>query len=269
MNYTERYIVEPGTKVSLSKRAPDDTGDVGSRKRAEAIVKKSLQRMAELQHRLYAEGKRSLLIVLQAMDAGGKDGTIRHVMGPLNPQSCKVTSFKAPTEEDLAHDFLWRIHRVTPRKGEIRIFNRPQSEDALIVRVHNLVPRRIWSKRYDQINDFEKLLADNQVHILKFFLHISKGEQLKRFRKRLDDPARHWKANPQDFAERKHWGDYMKAYRDALSRCSTSYAPWFVVPADKKWYRNLVVSQIVLETLRSLPMRYPKPAFDISKIKVE
>ena len=269
MKFSKRFVVKPSGKMKLSEWDPDETAGFDSKKAARSLTAKNLKRLAELQYLLYAESKRALLVVLQAMDAGGKDGTIRHVMGPMNPQSCRVTSFKAPTEEELAHDFLWRIHKAVPRKGEIGIFNRSHYEDVLVVRVHDLVPRSVWSKRYAQINDFEKMLANNGVHILKFYLHISRDEQLERFRARLAEPDKHWKANPKDFDERKYWDDYMRAFEAALSRCSTPHAAWFIIPANRKWFRNLAVSEILVETLESLDMKFPKPAFDVSQLKVE
>lgn len=269
MRFSQRFKVEPGRKVTLTKWAPDDTAGLPDKKAAGRRMKQNLKRLSELQYLLYAENKRSVLIVLQAMDAGGKDGTIRHVMGPLNPQSCKVISFKTPNEEELAHDFLWRVHRVAPRKGEIRIFNRSHYEDVLIVRVHNLVPKSVWSRRYDQINAFERILAENDTHILKFYLHISKDEQYERLKARLEDPAKHWKASQADFDERKYWPDYTRAYEEALSRCSTDHAPWFIIPADKKWFRNFAISQILVEHLSKLRMKFPKPAADLSKIALE
>lgn len=269
MRFSQRFKVEPGRKVTLTKWAPDDTAGRPDKKAAGRRMKQNLKRLSELQYLLYAENQRSVLIVLQAMDAGGKDGTIRHVMGPLNPQSCKVISFKTPSEEELAHDFLWRVHRVAPRKGEIRIFNRSHYEDVLIVRVHNLVPKSVWSRRYDQINAFERILAENDTHILKFYLHISKDEQYERLKARLDDPAKHWKASQADFDERKYWPDYTRAYEEALSRCSTDHAPWFIIPADKKWFRNFAISQILVEHLSKLRMKFPKPAADLSKIALE
>ncbi len=269
MNLSKRFIVSPDTKVKLSEWDPDDTAGFAKKKQAKAIMAKNLKRQAELQYLLYAESKRAVLVVLQAMDAGGKDGTIRHVMGPLNPQGCPVTSFKAPSEQERAHDFLWRVHRAVPPKGAIGIFNRSHYEDVLIVRVHDLVPKSVWSKRYKQINAFERGLADNGVHILKFYLHISKDEQLERFKARLEDPAKHWKANPKDFEERRYWDDYMKAFEDALSKCSTTHAPWFIIPANKKWFRNLAVSQILVEALEKLDMAFPEPEFDVSKIEVK
>jgi PPK2 family polyphosphate:nucleotide phosphotransferase len=267
MNLCKKLMVEPGKKFKLSHRDPDNTGHIKNKKAAYGAMEKNLARLGELQSVLYAESKRSVLIVLQGMDAGGKDGTIKHVMGPLNPQSCKVWSFKGPTDEELSHDFLWRIHKRTPRKGEIVIFNRSHYEDVLIARVRHLVNKKVWSKRYGQINDFEKILTENNTHILKFFLHISNDEQLKRLRERIDEPAKNWKIDPKDFEERKYWADYVRAYEDALGRCSTSYAPWFVIPANKKWFRNYAVSQIVTETLEKMKMEYPKPDIDLSKLR--
>ena len=269
MSYRDKYLIKSGREVRLEEWDPGETGEVADKKSAKAILKENHKRLGELQYQLYAEGKRSVLIILQAMDAGGKDGTIRHVMGPLNPQGCRVRSFKKPTEEELDHDFLWRIHRAAPRKGEIGIFNRSHYEDVLIVRVHNLVEKKVWAGRYDAINAFERQLAEAGTHILKFYLHISKKEQLKRFQARLDDPSKHWKVNPQDYEERKHWDDYREAYEAALGRCSTEYGPWFVIPANRKWYRNLVISNILVETLEGLDMEYPPPCCDISKIKIE
>ena len=203
------------------------------------------------------------------MDACGKDGTVRHVMGAMNPQSCRVTSFKVPTPEELAHDFLWRIHQAVPRHGEVGIFNRSHYEDVLVVRVHGLAPKRVWSERYDLINDFERALAAGGVRVVKFFLHISKKEQLTRFQARLTDKTRHWKLSPQDFQERKFWDDYVEAYTDALGKCSMPHAPWYVIPANHKWFRNLAIARILVETLDDLGMKFPEPKFDISKIKVE
>jgi PPK2 family polyphosphate:nucleotide phosphotransferase len=190
-------------------------------------------------------------------------------MGPMNPQSCKVTAFKGPSEEELAHDFLWRIHRYVPRKGEIRIFNRSHYEDVLIVRIHDLVPKSVWSKRYEQINYFEKMLVESDIHVIKFFLHISKDEQLSRFKERLSDPTKHWKADPADFSERKYWNEYTQAYEEVLTQCSTDYAPWYVIPANKKWFRNLAIAEIMVETLSDLKMKFPKPRYDVSKLRVK
>ena len=266
MKLCEKLMVKPGKKIKLDRLDPDG-GRIKSKKAAYAAMEKNLSRLGELQSVLYAENKRSVLIVLQGMDAGGKDGTIKHVMGPLNPQGCKVFSFKGPTDEELGHDFLWRIHKHTPRTGEIVIFNRSHYEDVLIARVRHLVDKKVWSKRYDQINDFEKLLTENNTHIFKFFLHISKDEQLKRLRERIDEPDKNWKINPKDFEERQYWADYVGAYEDALSRCSTSHAPWYVIPANKKWFRNYAVSQIITDALDALKMKYPKPDVDLSKLR--
>ena len=266
MKLSERLKVKADTNVSLSKWDPENTEGFEDKKSVKKKMAKNLERLSELQYLLYAENKRSVLVVLQALDAGGKDGTIRHVMGPLNPQSCKVVSFKTPTTEELSHDFLWRIHRAAPRTGEIRIFNRSHYEDVLIVRVHDMAPRAVWSRRYDQINTFEKILALNNTHIFKFYLHISKEEQLERFKARLEEPTKQWKASLADFEERKYWKDYTKAYEAALSKCSTSEAPWFIIPANKKWFRNFAVSQILVEELSKLRMRFPKPADGIAEV---
>lgn len=268
MNFTKRFIVRSGHPVHLSRCDPDDTGGYREKSEAEAELARNVKRLAELQYRFYAENRRALLVVIQGMDAAGKDGTIRHVMSGLNPQSCRVTSFKAPSAEELAHDFLWRIHKAVPGRGEIGIFNRSHYEDVLIVRVRHLVPKSVWSKRYDQINDFERMLADNGVVIRKFFLHISKEEQRQRLQERLDDPRKNWKFNPDDIRERERWSDYKRAYEEALSRCSTEKAPWFVIPANKKWFRNLAVSAILVETLEALAPQFPKPMPGISKIRI-
>ncbi len=198
---------------------------------------------------------------------GGKDGVVRHVVGSMNPQSCRVISFKQPSPEELAHDYLWRVERQAPRRGEVVVFNRSHYEDVLIVRVHGLVAEDVWSKRYEQINDFERRLAANGTHILKFFLHISKEEQLKRFERRLDDPARQWKISEADYSEREYWTQYEAAYEDVLGRCSTADAPWFVIPSDHKWLRDLAISQIIVETMDELGIEVPKPAVDIDEIR--
>lgn len=251
------FAIPPGSQVALSDFDAGHTGSYRSKAETKADLERNVERFRELQEVLWAEGKHALLIVLQAMDAGGKDGTIKHVMRGVNPQGCQVTSFKVPTEEELDHDFLWRIHRAVPRRGYIGIFNRSHYEDVLVVRVHNLVPEGVWQQRYEQINQFEKLLADTGVTILKFFLHISKEEQKERFEARLRDPKKNWKFSSKDVEERKLWDQYMAAYEDALSRCSTSWAPWHIVPADRKWFRNLTVSEIIVQALERLELRYP------------
>jgi len=219
-----------------------------------------LVRLGSLQDRLWAEAKRSVLVVLQGIDAAGKDGTINKVMEAFNPQGCPVTSFKVPSSEELAHDYLWRVHRAVPRKGEIGIFNRSHYEDVLVVRVHDLVPKAVWSKRYDQINAFERHLADNGTTIVKFFLSISQDEQRERFQARYDDPKKRWKFSLGDLEERKRWDDYQAAFDDVLSKTSTAWAPWYVIPADRKWFRDVAVSSILADTLADLEPAYPAPA---------
>jgi len=266
LKYSERYRVRPGRKPDLSDRATNDTADAEKKSHGRKQLADNVNALSDLQHLLYADGRHALLIVLQGMDAAGKDGTIRHVMSGVNPQGCRVHSFKQPTDRELRQDFLWRIHQHTPRRGMIGIFNRSHYEDVLIVRVRELAPKAVWSKRYDHINAFEKLLSDHHVHILKFFLHISKDEQKKRFLRRQKDQARNWKLSPSDAEERTLWDEYMAAYEAALTKCSTDYAPWFVIPSDRKWFRNLAVSQIIREKLESLDLRYPAPTFDVSEL---
>jgi PPK2 family polyphosphate:nucleotide phosphotransferase len=218
---------------------------------------------------MYAEAKHALLVVLQAMDAGGKDSTIRNVFGPINPQGCKVINFKAPNDVELKHDFLWRIHENTPRLGYLGVFNRSYYEDVLVVRVKNLVPEKRWKERYDHINHFEKMLTDEGTTVVKLFLHISKDYQKERLQRRLERPDKFWKFDPSDLAERRRWDDYRKAYEDALSRCSTGYAPWYVIPAERRWYRNLLIARVLVQTLESLKMQYPEPKFDPKTMVVE
>lgn len=258
-----QLIPQPGKKVRLKDYDPDDRGDY-DKAQARAEEQKLEDRLAALQERLYAEGQQSLLIVLQAMDAGGKDGTIRKVFDSVNPQGVRVTSFKTPTAEELAHDYLWRVHPHVPPKGYIGIFNRSHYEDVLIVRVNRLVPEDVWKKRYDEINAFERLLADNGTRILKFFLNISKAEQKERFQERLDDPEKHWKFSTGDLPVRERWDDYMRAYEDVLTRCNTDYASWYIIPANRKWYRNLVVTQTIVETLEAMNPQFPpaEPGLD-------
>jgi len=267
MNDRERFLVQPDTKVDLSSTDPGYTGKHENKASTKEEMAELSQRMCDLQGLLYAEGRHALLICLQALDAGGKDGTIVHVFGAMNPLGTRVHAFKVPTEEEAKHDFLWRVHGQTPMRGEVAIFNRSHYEDVLVVRVHNLVPKSVWSKRYDLINEFEKNLAEAGTTILKFFLHISKDEQLRRFKKRLDNPNKNWKVNEADYEERKHWSEYMKAYEEALSRTSVPHAPWFVIPADHKWFRNLTISRIVVETMESLGMKRPPATADIEAIR--
>lgn len=264
---SQSFLVPPGTEVDLGAYDPSYTGEydkAGARDEFKGITKRN----RELQRVLWAEGKHALLIVLQAMDAGGKDGTIRNVMRGINPQGCQVTSFKVPTKEELAHDYLWRVHKAVPRRGYIGIFNRSHYEDVLVVRVDNLVPEEIWQQRYQQINEFEKLLADTGTTILKFYLHISKDEQKERFEARLSDPRKNWKFSMGDVEKRAQWEAYQSAYEDAISRCSTEWAPWYVIPANHKWYRNLAISRIILQTLERLDMRYPPPLSNASEIVI-
>ncbi len=262
-------VVKPGQKIRLIKIDPNDTGEIKDKTEAKQLLAKNIKRMAELQNILYAENKRSLLIVLQAMDAGGKDGAIRSIMSGINPQGVRVTSFKAPSAEELAHDFLWRVHQAAPARGMIGIFNRSHYEDVLIVRVHNLVPKTVWQSRYHDINNFEKLLTGSGTVILKFYLHISKDEQKSRLQARLEQPHKLWKFNPDDLKERALWGDYMKAFEAAFEKCSPEHAPWHIVPANKKWYRNLAISQKIVETLESMNLTYPQPADGLEKIVFE
>jgi PPK2 family polyphosphate:nucleotide phosphotransferase len=262
-------LVKPGTRVSLKDYDPDDTGEFASEHEADKALHGYLDELGTLHNLLYAENRRALLIILQGMDTSGKDGTIRKVMSGLSPLGVQVKAFKAPNEEELAHDFLWRVHYVVPRKGYIGIFNRSHYEDVLVVRVHKLVARKVWKDRYKQINHFERMLVKNDVHVLKFFLHISKGEQKERLQARLTDPTRFWKFSLQDVEERRCWPAYRRAYEDALTNCSTSWAPWHIVPANHKWYRNVVVARAIVETLRGFDMEYPAPTVDLSKVVID
>jgi PPK2 family polyphosphate:nucleotide phosphotransferase len=254
-----RLKVDGRAKFKLSKFAPDDTGGV-SKSHTAKFHPAHVEKLAELHDLLYAEHKRSLLIVLQGMDAAGKDGTIKHVMSGVNPQGCTVTSFKQPSTIELDHDFLWRAHSAVPPKGGIGIFNRSYYEDVLIARVHELVPPAVWKKRYAEINDFEKILTENNVCILKFFLHMSSKEQRRRFDERLADPRKNWKASAADFKEREYWDQYQFAYEDAIGKCATRDAPWYVIPSDHKWFRNFAVAEVIVRTLESFKMRYPSAA---------
>jgi len=229
-------------------------------------TEKHVERMAKLQYLLYADGNQSLLVVLQALDAGGKDGVVRHVFSAMNPQGTSVVGFKQPSRLEASHDFLWRAHLQTPGKGEVMIFNRSHYEDVLVVRVHKLVPRPVWSERYELINDFEKMLVQNGTRILKFYLHISPEEQLKRFEQRLDDPSRHWKISESDYSERELWSDYTEAFEEAMERTSTKHAPWYVIPSNHKWFRNLAISEIVADTLEDMHLKLPPTNVDIADI---
>ena len=267
-NFSKELVVKPGTKVRLANYDADETLGWEKGHKMKASLEKAIELLDAQQYLLYAEHKHALLVVLQGLDAAGKDGTIRHVMSGINPQGCVVTPFKSPTKEEMDHDYLWRIHAAVPPAGNIGIFNRSHYEDVLVVRVHNLVPKEVWSRRYDQINAFERILDENNVRILKCFLHISKEEQCKRFQQRIEDKDRRWKISESDFAERKYWSDYTNAYEAVLTRCSTSAAPWFVIPSNKKWFRNLAVSHIIAECLESMKMKFPPATVDVSKIKL-
>ena len=264
-----QHRIEPGQVVDLAQWPTSGKALYEEGKAAAQEEFKGLRdELAELQHRLYSEGKRKLLIVFQAMDAGGKDGAIRAVFRGVNPQGVQVTSFKAPTKEELDRDFLWRIHKAVPGKGMIGVFNRSQYEDVLIVRVDNIVPEAVWRPRYAFINQFEKLLYDTGTTLLKFYLHISKKEQKQRFQERLDDPAKNWKFSREDLVKRKQWDDYMTAYGEMLTQCSTDHAPWYVIPADQNWYRDLALARIIVGTLREMNPQYP-PAEDLTGVVIE
>jgi PPK2 family polyphosphate:nucleotide phosphotransferase len=262
-----KLIPKPGHKVKFKDYDPNyhSSYDEAS---AEEEVSSLHRQMEELQEKLYAEGKRSLLVVLQAMDAGGKDGAIKKVFQGINPQGVHVTSFKVPTPEELAQDFLWRIHQHTPPKGYIGIFNRSHYENVLVVRVNNLVPPEVWETNYDHINHFERLLADNGTRVLKFYLHISKDEQKQRLQARLDNPQKHWKFSIGDLPVREQWDDYMKAYEDAIERCNTDYAPWHIVPSNHKWYRDLILAKTIVKTLQDMKPKYPPSDPDLDKVVI-
>lgn len=267
-NLTQKLLAEPGKKCNLGKIDPGETFGLDKEKCAGALAK-NLDKLAVLQYQLFAEAKRSLLIVLQGIDAGGKDGTIRRVMTAFNPQGTHVTPFKVPAGEETAHDYLWRVHKRVPAAGEVAIFNRSHYEEVLVVRVHNLVPKALWSKRYDHINDFEEMLADCGTKIVKFFLYIDREEQKKRFEERLTDPAKKWKFSPGDIEERKYWDDYRQAFETAIEKCSKPWAPWYVIPANRKWFRNYAVSEILVDTLKRMKLQYPEPAEGLETIEFE
>jgi len=267
MDYREKFGVEPGAKVRLAKIDASYTGKHESHEKAQPEIEKHVQRMDKLQYLLYADGNQSLLVVLQALDAAGKDGVIRHVFSGMNPQGTFVFGFKQPSKFEAAHDFLWRAHFRTPGKGEVVIFNRSYYEDVLVVRVHQLVDRSAWSKRYDLINDFETMLSRNGTTILKFFLHISPEEQLARFKQRLDDPSRHWKISDSDYSERELWPKYVAAYEDAIALTSTKRAPWYIIPANHKWFRNLAISQIIADTMDEMGLKLPPTHVDMADIR--
>ena len=266
---TEHFLAQAGKKLNLKDYPTDFTGDYKEKKDAEKDLQKNIKRLAELQDVLYAQNIHALLIIFQAMDAAGKDSTIEHVMSGINPQGCQVVSFKQPSAEELDHDFLWRCAIATPERGRIGIFNRSHYEEVIVVRVHPQVlqaqqlpdeiknDKNIWKNRYRQIKNFEETLAENGIHTVKFFLHVSKEEQKKRFLARIDEPDKNWKFSAGDVKERELWDDYMNAYRDAIEATSTEKAPWYIIPADKKWFMRLAVSEIIVKKLESLDLQYP------------
>jgi PPK2 family polyphosphate:nucleotide phosphotransferase len=265
----KQYQVTPGTRVKLSEWDPNDMGKFkGGKKAGLAQLEKLNNKLETLQELLFAEHRHKVLVVLQAMDTGGKDGAIRRVFDGVNPAGVRVASFKAPTAEELDHDYLWRVHRQTPGNGEMVVFNRSHYEDVLVVRVHDLVPPEVWGKRFDQINEFERMLAANGTTILKFYLHIDKDEQKERLQARLDDPLKRWKFRLGDLEERKRWPEYMQAYEDMLNKTSTDHAPWYIVPANHKWFRDLVISSTLVETLEELKMKFPEPEEDLEGVVV-
>ncbi|MCK9247294.1 MAG: polyphosphate kinase 2 family protein [Anaerolineaceae bacterium] len=264
----KKYLVKPDKNIKLQDFDPNDTSEFdGKKKEGEKAFLKINREIEDLQELLFAEGRQRLLVILQAMDTGGKDGVIRKVFEGVNPQGVRVAPFKVPSTLELAHDYLWRIHQQTPKKGEIVIFNRSQYEDVLAVRVLNLMPEEVWSKRYHHINEFERLLVDEGTVILKFYLNINLEEQAERFLDRLEEPDKHWKFNPGDLDNRKLWDDYMQAYEDMLNKTSTRWAPWYVIPSNKKWYRNLLVAAIVRDALVDMKMEFPAPTPDLEKYR--
>lgn len=266
---TQPLTPPPHAEVKLDAFDPGHVFGEVAKEDGERQIRENAAAIGELAYRLYAEDRRAVLLVLQGMDTSGKDGTIRSVLTDVSPFGCTVAAFKAPSSEELAHDFLWRIHKAAPRRGQIGVFNRSQYEDVLVVRVHSLVPESEWRTRYDRINAFEQNLTAGQTTLVKCFLHISKDEQKKRLEARLNDPTKRWKFNPDDLAERRRWGDYRVAAEEMLTRCNTEYAPWHIVPSDRKWHRNLVVSRLLRESLEKLNPQYPQPHADVDKFVVE
>jgi PPK2 family polyphosphate:nucleotide phosphotransferase len=267
LDYRKEFVVQPGSKVHLASIDPSYSGRHQSHENAAPEIRNHLERIAKLQYLLYADAEQSLLVVLQALDAAGKDGVVRHLFRGLNPQGTSVYCFKQPSQLELGHDFLWRAHLRAPSRGELAIYNRSHYEDVLVVRVHDLAPESVWSKRYDIINDFEQMLAHSGTRILKFYLHISPEEQLQRFKQRLDDPLRHWKISESDYSERDLWPKYVEAYEAAIALTSTKRAPWYVIPANHKWFRDLAVSQIVADTMDEMGLHLPATRVDLAKIR--
>ncbi len=263
----EAHWVKPGTKIKLSQIDPSDSGGI-EKDRAGELLAKEKERISSLQDRLYGENTRALLVVLQGIDTSGKDGTIKSVFTAVSPVGCQVTCFGAPSEEERDHDYLWRIYRNLPRRGNVGVFNRSHYEEVLVARVRKLVPEAVWKERFRQINDFEALITELGTNVIKIFLHIDRAEQKKRLEERLGDPAKNWKYQAGDLDDRALWDDYMTAYEDALSRCSTRAAPWYIVPANKKWYRNLLVAKTVADALESMDPKMPKGTLDVKKVKI-
>ncbi len=266
--FIKQYRIKPEKNSLKLSETPTQEKPSMDRKAGDLLLSEIHEDLKMLQNRLYAESKKSILVVIQAMDTGGKDGTIRKVFGPLNPQGVRVHSFKQPNPKEVAHDFLWRIHSCTPKHGMITIFNRSHYEDVLIQRVHKLVPNDIIERRYEHINNFEYLLRDSNTHVIKFFLHISKEEQKRRIQARLDLPEKNWKFTSSDIAERKFWDEYMKTYEIAINNCSTTHAPWYVIPSDKKWWRNIIIATILRSHLKALNCEFPAPEPDLDKVVI-
>jgi PPK2 family polyphosphate:nucleotide phosphotransferase len=265
----KKFMVIEDKKINLQRLSPNYDGDFNE-KEAEYIVMQNLKkRMSELQYKLYADKRKALLIVLQGIDTSGKDSTIRHVISAFNPQSCTVTPFKEPTAEEVSYDFLWRIHKRVPAKGKIAVFNRSHYEDIIQPRVHKIVQKSIWSQRYRHINEFERCLSENGTKIIKFFLHISKEEQRKRLEERIKDPSKQWKISQRDIMERKFWNSYMGAYQEIINKCSNMWAPWYIIPANKKWFRNFAVGLIIVNTLEGMKPKFPKPIIDLSRFTID
>ncbi|MHB8906317.1 MAG: polyphosphate kinase 2 family protein [Melioribacteraceae bacterium] len=264
----EKFKARKDDKINLSKIETDFTGKLDSKEESKELLEKNIEKMSELQEKLYAQDKYSLLIIFQAMDAAGKDSAIKHVMSGLNPQGTQVFSFKQPSAEELNHDYMWRTSKSLPERGRIGIFNRSYYEEVLIVRVHNLINsekipaefinKNIWEERFNQIRNFEKYLYENGTYILKFYLNVSIEEQAKRFLERIDDPAKNWKFSASDLTEREYWNDYMRCYEEAISATSTKFAPWYIIPADKKWFTRLAISDVIIETMKSMDLKYPE-----------
>lgn len=265
----KKFMVIEDKKINLQRLSPNYDGGFNE-KEAEYILMQNLKkRMSELQYKLYADKRKALLIVLQGIDTSGKDSTIRHVISAFNPQSCTVTPFKEPTAEEVSYDFLWRIHKRVPAKGKIAVFNRSHYEDIIQPRVHKIVQKSIWSQRYRHINEFERCLSENGTKIIKFFLHISKEEQRKRLEERIKDPSKQWKISQRDIMERKFWNSYMDAYQEIINKCSNMWAPWYIIPANKKWFRNFAVGLIIVNTLEGMKPKFPKPMIDLSRFTID